>query len=96
LALDLLESDNHLYPRRMTKSAASGPSRLEKILAYMGASVIGLSLVSIFIALIGSYFELKTIALFAQIPLLGLPIGFISVMLLLILALRRKGRENKQ
>lgn len=62
----------------------------------MGAGVIGLSLLAIAITLLGSFFGLKTnLAIFAQIPLIGLPLGFVMVMLLLVLALRRKGRENR-
>jgi hypothetical protein len=81
----------------MTKSDAPGPSRAETILAYIGAGIIGLSLLSILIALLGSFFGMKAnLALFAQIPLLGLPTGFVLVMVLLVLALRRKGRENRQ
>jgi len=81
----------------MTKSEPTGPSRLETILAYMGAGVIGISLISIFVALIGSYFGgMSNLPLFAQIPLIGLPIGFVLVMWLLVLALRRKGRENRK
>lgn len=61
----------------------------------MGAGIIGISLISIFVALLGSYFGgMTNLALFAQIPLIGLPIGFVLVMWLLVLALRRKGREN--
>jgi hypothetical protein len=79
----------------MTKSQPSGPSKLETTLAYMGAGIIGLSLVSIMITLVASYLGQSTnLALFAQIPLLGLPIGFVLVMVLLGLALARKGREN--
>lgn len=81
----------------MTKSEASGPSRLETTLAYMGAGIIGLSLVSIMITLVASFFGSTTnLAVFAQIPLLGMPAGFILIMVLLTLALRRKGRENKR
>jgi hypothetical protein len=81
----------------MTKSEASGPSRLETTLAYMGAGIIGLSLVSIMITLLASFFGSTTnLAIFAQIPLLGMPAGFIMIMVLLGLALRRKGRENKR
>jgi len=81
----------------MTKSEASGPSRLETTLAYMGAGIIGLSLVSIMITLIASFFGSTTnLAIFAQIPLLGMPAGFIMIMVLLGLALARKGRENKR
>jgi hypothetical protein len=81
----------------MTKSEASGPSRLETTLAYMGAGIIGLSLVSIMITLVASFFGSTTnLAIFAQIPLLGMPAGFVMIMVLLGLALRRKGRENKR
>lgn len=80
----------------MTKSEPLGPSKLETVLAYMGAGIIGLSLVSIVITLVTSYLGAATnLALFAQIPLIGLPLGFILVMALLVLALRRKGRENR-
>jgi uncharacterized membrane protein YraQ (UPF0718 family) len=80
----------------MTKSEAPGPSKLETTLAYMGAGIIGLSLVSIMITLVASYFGSTTnLAIFAQIPLLGMPIGFVLVMVLLGLALARKGRENR-
>jgi len=66
------------------------------VLAYMGAGIIGLSLLSIVVTLVSSYFGAATnLAIFAQIPLLGLPFGFVLVMVLLFLAIRRKGRENK-
>lgn len=81
----------------MTKSEPTGPSRLETVLAYMGVGIIGLSLISLIISLTASFFGMKTnLAIFAQIPLIGLPVGFILVMTLLIVALRRKGRENRQ
>jgi hypothetical protein len=81
----------------MTKSQGSGPSGIETTLAYMGAGIIGLSLVSIMITLIASFFGSTTnLAIFAQIPLLGMPAGFIMIMVLLGLALARKGRENKR
>jgi hypothetical protein len=48
------------------------------------------------ITLVASYLGSTTnLAIFAQIPLLGMPAGFVSIMVLLGLALRRKGRENK-
>jgi hypothetical protein len=81
----------------MTKSKPSGPSRLETVLAYMGASIIGLSLLSIVITLVRSFFgETSNLAIFAQIPLIALPAGFVLVLVLLVLSVRRKGRENKQ
>jgi hypothetical protein len=63
----------------------------------MGAGIICLSLVSIMITLVASFFGSTTnLAIFAQIPLLGMPAGFILIMVLLGLALARKGRENKK
>jgi hypothetical protein len=63
----------------------------------MGAGIIGLSLLSIVITLVRSFFgESTNLALFAQIPLIALPIGFLLVLFLLFLSVRRKGRENKQ
>jgi hypothetical protein len=79
----------------MTKSEPTGPSRVETVLAYMGAGVIGISLVSIMVTLLGTYFGATNLALFAQISLIGMPMGFVFVLVLLFLALRRKGRENK-
>ena len=61
----------------------------------MGAGVIGLSLVSILVTLLGTYFGASNLELFAQISLLGMPVGFVLVLVLLVVALRRKGRENK-
>jgi hypothetical protein len=81
----------------MTKFKPSGPSRLETFLAYMGAGIIGLSLLSIVITLVRSFFgETTNLAIFAQIPLIALPIGLVLVLLMLFLSSRRKGRENKQ
>lgn len=81
----------------MTKLEPARPSRIEAILAFMAIGVIGLSLLSIAIALITSFFGLNyKIALFAQIPLLGLPLGFLLVIVLLVVSVARKSRENKE
>jgi hypothetical protein len=81
----------------MTKSKQSGPSRLETMLGFLGVGTIGLSLLCIAITLAGSFFGVTSyLAIFAQIPLIGLPIGFLLVIALLVLAGFRKGREAKQ
>jgi hypothetical protein len=78
----------------MTKFKPSGPCRLETSLAYLGAGIIGLSLLSIVITLVRSFFgETTNLAIFA---LIALPIGLVLVLLMLFLSSRRKGRENKQ
>jgi hypothetical protein len=80
----------------MTKKEPAKPSRLETILAFMAIGVIGASLISMMVALATSFFGWKTnLAIFAQIPLLGLPFGFILVMVLLVVSLSRKARENR-
>ena len=80
----------------MTKKEPAKASRIETILAFMAIGVIGASLVSMMIALATSFFGWKTnLAIFAQIPLLGLPSGFILVMVLLLVSLSRKARENR-
>jgi hypothetical protein len=49
------------------------------------------------ITLAGSFFGVTSyLAIFAQIPLIGLPIGFLLVIALLVLSIFRKGRETKQ
>lgn len=82
----------------MTKSQPFGPSRAETVLAYVGSAIILFSLVLILIAvtlnLIGE--DTKNIAIYAQIPIITAPIGFVLILALLVLAARRKGRENKQ
>jgi len=81
----------------MTKSKQLGPSRLETTLAFLGVGAIGLSLLCIVITLAGSFFGVTSyLAIFAQIPLIGLPIGFLLVVALLVLSIFRKGRETKQ
>lgn len=82
----------------MTKSQVFGPSRAETVLAYAGSGIILFSLVLILIAvalnLLGE--DTENIAVYAQVPIITAPIGFVLILVLLILAARRKGRENKQ
>ena len=67
------------------------------MLGFLGVGTIGLSLLCIAITLAGSFFGVTSyLAIFAQIPLIGLPIGFLLVIALLVLAGFRKGREAKQ
>ncbi|MEY4989020.1 MAG: hypothetical protein RI933_653 [Actinomycetota bacterium] len=73
----------------------TGIERVEQFLAIAAISVIGLSLVSMFISLISSLLGAKeNLAILAQIPLLGLPLGFILVLVLLVTSLTRRSREN--
>lgn len=78
-----------------TKQEKAGSGRLEQGLAFTAIGVIGLSLISMFISLISSLFGAKeNLVILAQIPLLGLPLGFILVLVLLVTSLVRRSREN--
>lgn len=80
----------------MTKDETPAPNRLETLLAYMGAGVIGLSLVSLVIAMVTRLIGAQPIAILSQLPLIGLPVGFVLVITLLIVSLVRRSRENQR
>jgi uncharacterized membrane protein len=77
-------------------------NRVERVLAYMVASIVVLSLVA-FVALIaGTALGLERED-FAQgiwptvtiLPLIGLPIGFVLIIVLLVVSAVRRGRAAK-
>lgn len=72
------------------------PSRPETILAYSAIGVVGVSLVSMFVALMLQLFQFSPRpALLFQLPLVGLPVGFILILVLLIVSIIRRSRENR-
>ncbi len=74
----------------------SGIARAERILAFMAIGVIGISLLSMFVALITALLGVReNLAILAQIPLLGLPFGFVLVLVLLVTSLIRRSKENR-
>lgn len=73
----------------------SNPTRLENILAFMAAGVIGVSLVTMLAALLTRLFNVNPWAILTQIPLVGLPFGFVIILVLLFVSMRRRSRENK-
>lgn len=78
----------------MAKSESS-PSRLENVLAFMAAGVIGVSLLTMLAALLLRLFNMNPWAVLTQIPLIGLPFGFVIILALLFVSMRRRSRENK-
>jgi hypothetical protein len=72
-------------------------SRVENILAYMAAAVIGTSVLTMIATLIavGSGFKGLPSAI-GIVPVVGFPIGFLLVFSLLIINLVRRSRENKK
>lgn len=69
-------------------------NRLESVLAFMAAGVIGVSLLTMLAALLTRLFGGQPWAVLAQLPLIGLPFGFILIITLLVVSLRRRSREN--
>jgi len=81
----------------MTKSESGRPQRLETALAYLATGLIAISLISLAITLLTNLLGQKTnLAIFAQIPLIGLPLGFLLVITLILASLIRKGKENRE
>ena len=69
-------------------------------MAYMIVAVVGLSIVAFFAVIIGTFAGMKgpdfAVGMWpavAYLPLIGLPIGFLLIVTLLILSIRRRGRE---
>lgn len=78
----------------MAKSEQS-QNRLETILAFMAAGVVGVSLLSMLAALLLRLANIQPWAVLSQLPLLGLPFGFILILVLLFVSMRRRSRENR-
>lgn len=69
-------------------------------MAYMIVAIVGLSIVAFFAVIIGTFAGMKgpdfAVGMWpavAYLPLIGLPIGFLLIVVLLILSIRRRGRE---
>jgi hypothetical protein len=74
----------------------STPSRIENILAYMSVGVIGMSLISMIVALVSRLFANAAWPIFTQIPLIGLPFGFVLVLSLLVVSLIRRSKDARK
>jgi len=71
-------------------------SRVEIVLAAMAVSVIGLSVLSILTTLLLVFFGVTDLpVLLAQLPLIGLPVGFLMIIAFLIAAIIRRSREAR-
>ena len=73
--------------------------RIERVLAFMIAGIIGLSIVSIFVVLIGSGAGLRQTGpsglwqALTLLPFVGLTVGFMLIISLLIIGAHRRSRE---
>ena len=79
----------------MAKSNLRG--QLESVLSAMAVSVIGISILSMLTTLVMVFFEVNSLpVVLAQLPLVGLPIGFLLVVALLIASIIRKRQEASE
>lgn len=80
----------------MAKSLQSSENRLEKILAYMVAGVVGVSIICLLIMIVSVASGAKTVPpIVMQIPGIGFPLGFLLIIALLTASLIRRKRESK-
>jgi hypothetical protein len=78
----------------MSKSRKSATA--ESRIAYMAVGVIGVSIITMLITLILTLFNVPDKpALLAQLPLIGLPVGFLLIILLLIVSVVRRSKANR-
>ncbi|MEY4639501.1 MAG: hypothetical protein RLY13_499 [Actinomycetota bacterium] len=89
---------------KQTKTPAKQPSsRLESVLAYMAAGLIGTSVLTMFAALIIAATGSATPEVGQQVlppilvfyPQFGLIAGAASIIALLVVSIRRRSRENR-
>lgn len=78
----------------MTSKPESQPSRAETALAYMVASVIGISLIALIASLAFAFAGVRDIQFLVLLAQIGLPVGFLLIIALLIVSIRRRNRDN--
>ena len=74
----------------------NNPRRLEQVLGAMAVGVIGLSVISILTTLLMVFFGAEDLpVILAQLPLIGLPVGFLIIIAMLVAAIIRRSREAR-
>jgi hypothetical protein len=70
------------------------------VLAYMFATMVGLSILCFVIIIIATFAGMNSASfaeglwpIVAVVPLVGLPLGFVVMIVLIVLSLRRRSRE---
>ena len=72
-------------------------SKIEFILGSMAIGVIGLSILSMFSTLLLVFLGVSELPpILAQLPLIGLPVGFLIIIAMLIAAMIRRSREARE
>ena len=92
------------YSGRVSSQGPVADHRAERILAYMVAATVGLSIIAFFAVMIGTFAGVGDDDGFSQgiwpyvlvLPMIGLPIGFLLLIALLIVNGVRRSRESRQ
>ena len=72
------------------------PRRLEQVLGGMAVGVIGLSILSLLTTLLMVFLGVDNLpVILAQLPLIGLPVGFLIIISMLVAAIIRRSREAR-
>lgn len=85
-------------------SASTGTTRIERILAYMVAGVVGVSIACFIAVLVGSWAGQAAAQsngdgiwwFVIMFPYFGLPLGMLLVIVLVVSSAVRRNRENRQ
>jgi hypothetical protein len=74
----------------------NNPRRLEQVLGGMAVGVIGLSILSLLTTLLMVFLGVDNLpVILAQLPLIGLPVGFLIIISMLVVAIIRRSREAR-
>lgn len=74
----------------------NNPRRLEQVLGGMAVGVIGLSILSLLTTLLMVFLGVGNLpVILAQLPLIGLPVGFLIIISMLVAAIIRRSREAR-
>lgn len=84
----------------MTSSTPVGDNRLERILAVLVAAAVGVSILAFLAVIIGTAAGEREFGgglwpAVIMTPLIGLPLGFVLLVVLLVISAVRRGRETK-
>lgn len=92
------------YPWDVTNQTPHTSGRIERILAYMVAGVVGLSILAFLAIIIGTVagaganggFGSGAWPLVFTFPAIGLPVGFVAIIALMVMTGIRRSREARQ
>lgn len=91
------------YPWGVTTQPPPNAGRIERILAYMVAGVVGLSIIAFLAVIIGTATGMKANdfgsgawPMIIVLPWYGLPVGFLAIITLMVMTGIRRSREARQ